>query len=68
MAIKMDYKGKSGYFLNDDEMESLKNNIAELNEKISKAEGESKYKLKKLAKMIERKDKKIDKLTSALNN
>lgn len=68
MAEKTTLNGKSGFFIDDAEMIQLQQNIKDLNEKVSIAEGESKYKLKKLSQIIERKDKKIEQLTKKLKD
>ena len=59
--------GKSGYFIDEAEMLQLQQNIKVLNEKVAVAEGQSKYKLKKLAQIIERKDKKIAQLMTKIS-
>ena len=66
MAEKTTLNGKSGFFIDDAEMVHLQQNIKDLNKKVSIAEGEAKYKLKKLSQIIERKDKKIEQLNNKI--
>lgn len=66
MPKKIDCNGEKGFFIDEAEMLQLQKKINDLNEKLAIAEGQSKYKLKKLAQIIERKDKKIDQLKSKL--
>lgn len=67
MAEKTTLNGRTGVFIEDAEMLQLQRNIKELNEKVATAEGQSKYKLKKLAQIIERKEKKIAQLTTKIS-
>ena len=56
------HEGEKGYFMAELELEKLKGILTNMQEQIDIAKGESKYKLKKLSKMIERKDAKIARL------
>ncbi len=56
------HEGEDGYFINMAEFEKLKIILKNMQQEIDIAKGESKYKLKKLSKMIERKDAKIARL------
>jgi len=58
----IEYKGEKGYFLNDLALEKLKELIQSKQKEIEIAKGESKYKLKKLSKMLERANAKIARL------
>jgi len=58
--------GAEGIFLSLSEYQEIKEKIIELKKGIEIAKGESKYKLKKLSKMIERKDAKIAKLVNEI--
>lgn len=64
MAEKIIYNGVSGLFLPASEWEELCVRVRELEKELEIVRGESKYKLKKLAQIIERKDKQLYQLKS----
>lgn len=58
------YHGVSGLFLLASEWEELCARVRELEKELEMVRGVSKYKLKKLAQIIERKDKQLNQLKS----
>ncbi|WP_448570017.1 hypothetical protein [Thalassotalea ganghwensis] len=62
---KIKHEGIEGYFFEPSEWTEIEGIIKGLQLEIEKAQGEAKYKLKKLSKMIERKDAKIARLTES---
>lgn len=62
MAEEIIYNGISGRFLPASEWEELCKRVRELEKELEIVRGVSKYKLKKLAQIIERKDKQLSQL------
>lgn len=67
------YKDVNGYFITEEQYKNVDKNIKAMSAEIEAlkkaveiARGESKYKLKKLANIIERKDKQIAELKARL--
>lgn len=70
--VKIKHSGVPGMFIPDSEWQTLTTTVESLSEEkealeleIEKVRGEQKYKLKKLSKIIERKDKQLEELSRA---